>query len=92
MSQMLYDPMHAPGIRASRLHALLSFAHLARGDHLHRLGDFLCVAYALDLGADFFAYRHKSLPGMSLLKILDGRVQLSHNFIVVVATAVNLFQ
>jgi hypothetical protein len=45
-------------IRASRAHAVLRLAHLARGDHFHRLRDLLRVLEARDLDADFFYAGH----------------------------------
>src|SRR6185312_12838247 len=39
-------------------HALLSAAHLARGHHLHGLGDLLSVLHTRDLGADFLRAGH----------------------------------
>src|SRR6185503_9677678 len=62
------------GVRARRGHALLRLAHLARGHHLHGLGDLLSVLHTLDLGTDFLgawhvmnspfgASSHKRFPG-----------------------------
>src|SRR5690606_7561170 len=53
---------HAPDllrIRSRRAHALLRLAHLARGHHLHGLGDLLRALEARNLDADFFYAGHK---------------------------------
>jgi hypothetical protein len=52
IGQMAYDAPHLVGIGTCRVHALLRLAHLARGDHLHSLGDLLGILDALDLVTD----------------------------------------
>ena len=50
------------GVRTGQAHPLLGAAHLARRDHLHRLGDLLSALHTRDLGADLFGAWHLFSP------------------------------
>src|SRR5262249_29672844 len=45
-------------VRPRELHAVLRATHLARGHHLHGLGDLLSALHTRDLGADFLRTGH----------------------------------
>ena len=59
--QMRDDVANLVAVRTNLAHALLRLAHLRRSDHFHRLGDLARVLHALDLAADFFGTRHKTM-------------------------------
>src|SRR5688572_25092498 len=64
LAQVADHAADALRVRPRGAHALLRLAHLAGGDHLHRLGDLLRALEARDLHPDFFYARHASVrPG-----------------------------
>ena len=86
-------------IGPSLLHALLSTTHFAGRDHFHRLGDLLSILDTLDLGPNFFSARHfllfcrnlcglVRLPAAVGLEVLQGRVKLFSDIIVINLVAI----
>ena len=78
-AQVANDVANTLRVGASSAHALLRFAHLARGHHLHGLGDLLSIFDTRDLNTYFFCTGHcgvaKVLPGVSCL-VRAGRGEL----------------
>jgi hypothetical protein len=53
-----HNVTHFVRVRSCCAHPILRVAHFTRGDHFHRLGDFLRIFNASNLGPDFFASGH----------------------------------
>ena len=81
------------------MHTLLSSAHFTGRDHFHRFGDLLSILDTLDLGPNFFSARHfllscrilrgyVRLPATVGLEVLQGRVKLFSNIIVISLVAI----
>ena len=81
------------------MHALLSTTHFAGRDHFHRFCDLLSILDTLDLGPNFFSASHfllscrnihglVRLPATVGLEVLQGRVKLFSNIIVISLVAI----